>query len=93
MTDATPKKPHSIGWYAAWIVLALVMYVASFGPASWMRYHYGHFFKLGLGRAIDAAYSPIIWLRWHGPDWLVEAILWYARLGMGEPWPGEQIPP
>ncbi len=31
--DEPPNKPHGIGWYAAWIVLALVVYVASVGPA------------------------------------------------------------
>lgn len=26
------KQPHGIGWYAAWIAVALVLYVASIGP-------------------------------------------------------------
>lgn len=41
--DEPPKQPHGIGWYAAWIVLALVLYVASIGPASGLLVAYGRY--------------------------------------------------
>lgn len=39
MTEKPTHKPHGIGWYAILIVVALVLYVASAGPAAYLMSH------------------------------------------------------
>lgn len=69
------KQPHSIGCYAAWIVAVLVLYGASYGPATYVYHVAGKpawFEKSG-----EVVYFPVVLLSWSSID-ARHAISWYT---------------
>jgi hypothetical protein len=70
------KKPGVAFWATVVVVVALVVYPLSFGPACW-----GLDRRIGDPCAIAAVYRPVLWL-WvvSGPQWVGESISWYANL-------------
>jgi hypothetical protein len=64
------------GFWATVIVVVLLAYPVSFGPACWINE------RAGMGaRAVSAAYRPIIWVAEIDPR-AERAALWYASLGV-----------
>ena len=58
------------------VVLVPVLYVASFGPASWLA----SWEVLPLDTT-SRLYLPIFWADDHAPLWLHKALAWYTELG------------
>ena len=69
------KKPGVAFWAAVALVVALIGYPLSFGPACW-------WFS---PRVAPQFYWPIGWLVENDPRWSREAILWYASRGWRNP--------
>ena len=88
--DAPPKKPHAIGWYAAWIVLALVPYVASQGPAVYTFIAWGG--PDWLWNAVAFGYHPLnLWCQngLPGSELIDAHNLWWQLLADTEARPRE----
>ena len=68
MTDR--KHPSAAFWATVVVVVALVAYPLSFGPACWLIGRYG-----GDTCYVEDAYSPILWLLFH-VDGAPGAALW-----------------
>lgn len=70
MTDR--KKPGAAFWVTV-VVVILLMYPGSFGPACWL---------VGWGvlptSATAKVYYPLIWLAAGGPQWVASTLWWYA---------------
>ena len=76
MTADKKKKPSAGFWIAVALVVALVAYPLSFGPACWISE------RTGIGTsALSLTYQPMlrIWMR---RDRAGSTVNWYARLGM-----------
>jgi hypothetical protein len=75
MTDR--KKPGVAFWVSVMVVVALVAYLLSMGPACWLRA------KVDIPDwavdGIDYAYSPIFWAIWNGPEWFRHIALPYLN--------------
>ncbi len=67
------KKPGVAFWATVVVVVLLVAYPLSFGPACWMceRHILGQ-------RAAWLIFRPMTWLCLHGPDPIKATIGWYA---------------
>jgi hypothetical protein len=74
----TSRKKPGVAFWATVVVVVIVLYVASFGPAVWV-----------IGRewspdwtyeAFLCVYAPIFLLHESGPLPIHDAILWYAHL-------------
>jgi hypothetical protein len=74
MSDAQTDKPDGKrrSWVAAWIICALLVYVLSFGPATWIA----GADSSGWCRAV---YWPIIWLAENYTP-ATRIVLWYIDL-------------
>ena len=80
MTDR--KKPGWAFWATVVVVVALVAYPLSFGPACWISS------RTGRGaRVVSAAYQPIFRIWWtHSTRGLGRAVAWYAYAVSDENW-------
>jgi len=79
---AMPDHKHPTA--AFWITVALtavLVYVASFGPACWIVSHAGLSEKL-----VNGPYWPILWIDCNGPRWLRMKIMAYADLTSAKGW-------
>ena len=79
MTDR--KKPGVAVWVAVVLVLVLVGYPLSFGPACWITSHT----EIGAG-ILPTLYRPIIWAWDNYPQSLHHRLLWYSRVGAKDWW-------
>jgi hypothetical protein len=79
MTDR--KKPGVAFWATVVVVVVLVGYPLSFGPACWVTSHCGI-----KGDWLFFAYAPMIWTLNHGPDVLFNAVSWYSLIGAADGW-------
>ena len=70
------KKPGVAFWATVVVVVVLVAYPLSFGPACWITSH-----MQPSGRFASAAYRPILLAWLNGPDWFGAALASYVRLG------------
>jgi hypothetical protein len=86
MTD--PKKPGLVFWASVIVVVALIAYPLSFGPACWWFSS-----RLSETRAFGASegpdplcaprmYWPIGWAAQNAPRQVGDAIFWYATFGL-----------
>jgi len=84
------KKPGLTFWATVVVVVVLVGYPLSFGPACWVNH------ATGIGTStIPIVYRPIVRLagrQWNYPKFYRtrwnSIIVWYARLGIrGDDWP------
>ena len=64
-------------WIAAGLVLALVGYVVSYGPANWFVWTYR---DPWVARAVEVAYWPLDMLAQHGPAGIARGLRWYVGL-------------
>ena len=79
MTDR--RKPAAGFWITVALVVLLVTLVAyplSTGPAEWMRDH--GWLSQGTIDALNWFYSPLPWTYQHSPDFIQRAIRWYGSL-------------
>jgi hypothetical protein len=60
------------------VVLALLAYPLSVGPAEWMRAH--GWLSQGTLEALDWFYSPLPWIYGASPALIRRAIDWYVSL-------------
>jgi hypothetical protein len=81
MTDR--KKPGVAFWATVAVVVALLAYPLSFGPACWLVAQ-----KIAEPKRVvtcattPTVYMPVGWVWMNGPVWLSRAIYHYGRLGM-----------
>lgn len=68
------KKPGVAFWATVVVVVVLVAYPLSFGPACWINRGTG-----SGGKAICTVYYPILWAA-NRSTVIDDAFLWYARL-------------
>ena len=87
MTSAR-KKPTAGFWIAVALVAVLV-YVVSFGPACWMtsRAAVGvpSHKRVGI-RTVNVFYFPIMKIYDISPDFIRRGITWYSRIGAADSW-------
>jgi hypothetical protein len=75
MTDR--KKPGVAFWATMVVVVVLVAYPLSFGPACWISSR-----VQPSGRVVSVIYSPVIWT-WHrSSPWAHSAIAQYVGMGI-----------
>ena len=81
MTDR--KKPGVAFWATVMMVVVLVAYPLSFGPACWWLSEPIEMiaFSYQNTRQIPGAYWPIAWAAKHGPKPLQRMITWFAKGG------------
>ena len=72
MTDRT--KPCAAYWTTVALV-AIVLYVVSFGPAHWLSMR-----RIINREVVSIAYQPVVWVASKNAH-VESAILWYASLG------------
>ena len=60
----------AIAWAAAVLVL-VVLYVLSFGPAYWWQ-------RSSNGRIIPIIYAPLVETAWRSPGFVIKGLAWYA---------------
>jgi hypothetical protein len=70
------KKPGVAFWATVGLVVVLVGYPLSFGPACWINQRKG----IG-GPAIATVYRPIAWVYAHAGEPIRRFIGWYASFG------------
>jgi hypothetical protein len=74
MTDR--KKPGVAFWATVVVVVALVGYPLSFGPACWIATRYD-----SLRGFVNSIYHPAAWAYFKTPEIVGRAIIWYANVG------------
>ena len=70
------KKP-GVAFWASVVVVAIVLYVASIGPAGWVAQNVSFPDLLG---CYHTFYAPLIWAYDHVPERIRDAMDWYAGL-------------
>jgi hypothetical protein len=76
---APRKHPSAALWLTVALVVVLVAYPLSFGPACWwFSSEISTFDAKPPVRRAPRAYFPIGWLAQHGPQPVGDAIFWYA---------------
>lgn len=74
----TSRKKPGVAFWATVGLVAVLLYVASFGPACGILHHLGD-----PDYALPAywfIYAPIIWTYENGPERIRDTIEWYCRL-------------
>jgi hypothetical protein len=74
------KKPGTAFW-ATVVVVVLVVYPLSVGPAEWMRVH--GWLSKGDMQALKWFYRPLAWLETKGPEPIGRLLFWYESLWTG----------
>jgi len=74
MANDQKTKPGVAIWATVVVVVLLVAYPVSFGPACWITS------RADGNRLIPKIYWPVAWIGTHST--LSGAIVWYAQLGM-----------
>jgi hypothetical protein len=71
------KHPSAAFWATVVVVLMLVAYPLSLGPAIWLRTRPGS--PTWVRSAYWKIYAPIVWIYEHGPEPIKESIDWYGE--------------
>ena len=73
----TDRKKPGVAFWATVVLVALVGYPLSMGPAWWLWH------KLDLPAwvtvGMDWVYEPVWWASWNGPDWFCDAAKKYLN--------------
>jgi hypothetical protein len=75
------KKPGVAFWATVVVVVVLIGYPLSFGPACWVSSHSGRGSAL-----VSTVYQPILWSVFDGPALVVTPVWWYAHLFAADGW-------
>ena len=70
------KKPGVAFWATVVVVVVLVAYPLSFGPAMWFTVRSGDSVRYACG----VVYAPMFWLDEHAPVPVQATIRWYSDL-------------
>ena len=79
------KKPGVAFWATVALVVVLVGYPLSIGPAAYMAYR-GWLAEGWRFRAYQSIYAPLIWLFEHGPAPIHDTIEWYVSFWIAPSW-------
>jgi hypothetical protein len=75
----TPSRKQSgVAFWATVVVVGLLLYVLSIGPACWLDDHYP--IMIGDEFLSNWIYWPVVWVRERTPQPLRGAIWWYIAL-------------
>jgi hypothetical protein len=75
------KRASAAFWATVALVVLLVGYPLSIGPACWVSSH------LGCGSsAASLIYGPAIRACGHGPNFVAKSVAWYSVAGAAEGW-------
>ena len=74
----TNRKKPGVAFWATVVVVVVLLYVTSFGPARWILPHTD--LPEWTCETICALYRPVIWIEKHGPAPIRNAVSWYAML-------------
>jgi hypothetical protein len=69
------KQPGVVFWATVAVVVLLVLYPLSFGPACWLS-----IYLQPSGDVVSIVYCPVLMLWEWGPNWLGEIIVEYGSL-------------
>jgi hypothetical protein len=75
---SSPKKPGVVFWATVVLVVVLVAYPLSFGPARWLYLH--DLMPAWLADPLHILYQPLFLSVEILPDSVREPYLWYLRL-------------
>jgi hypothetical protein len=80
----TSRKKPGVAFWATVVVVALLAYPLSMGPAWRLSREIGlpEFAQHG----VDVFYEPVWWARWNGPEWFQNAAQTYLHW-----WSGDQF--
>ena len=73
------RKPGMAFFVTVILVVALLLSPGTFGPAVWLTSR-GHL----KAQTVERVYRPVLIAIAHGPDWLSQAAMWWALLGVPE---------
>jgi hypothetical protein len=77
------KQPRVGFWCSIVLAAMLIAYPLSMGPANWLRETARNSdwrSALVIHEMFVAFYRPMFWLERNGPQWLLDAMAWYAQL-------------
>ena len=76
----TDRKKPGVAFWAPVVLVVLVLYVASIGPACWVSS------RTNIGAAtVSFVYRPLTW-EMAQSERVADAVSWYARLGGADGW-------
>src|SRR5262245_40226734 len=70
------KKPSAAFWATVVVVVGLVAYPLSFGPACWLAMRLN-----SLSEVINIGYRPIVWSFDRVPREIRDFVMWYSEVG------------
>jgi hypothetical protein len=70
------KKPGIAFWATLAVLVALVAYPLSYGPACWMAWQRRSHSAVRITATI---YSPLVWASFNGPERIQRALWWWAE--------------
>ena len=75
-----PRKKPGVAFWATVVVVLLLAYPVSFGPATWLYDNGG--IPASAEGALEDFYEPVIWARDDdaSPRWLRRSVNWYEAL-------------
>lgn len=85
--EASVRKTGPLVWISAALIMVLVGYPLSIGPACWISSWTG----LGGETLLATAYTPMLLAADHGPDSILSAIHWYSQIGARADWAWGEI--
>ena len=74
------KRPSAALWATVALVIVLVGYPLSWGPACWLT---GYGERRGITWTEDAyltIYAPLLWIDERSPKWVRDATYWYCAI-------------
>jgi hypothetical protein len=78
----TDRKKPGVAFWATVVVVAVLLYPISFGPACWITS------RTNMGAsAIPAVYRPLTWAMSPNSETMINRVsTWYAKIGAAENW-------
>jgi hypothetical protein len=78
------KHPSAAFWITVALVVVLVGYPVSFGPACWIAERNWTYVPIAI-----CVYGPLVQIAYNGPVWVKGPLRWWASVGTSEG-PAEQ---
>lgn len=75
----TDRKKPSAGFWMTVVLVAMLVYSGSIGPATWIEARYA---TEDSHDVLENAYRPVLWTAHRGPDFLQNALRWYLSIGL-----------
>ena len=74
----TDRKKPGVAFWTTMVLVAVVLYPLSVGPAEWLRHH--HCIPEQMYEPIICFYAPLAWAYANSPQPLRDALDWYDHL-------------